>query len=351
MADPFVAEIRIFPFNFAPKGWAWCDGQLLPLSQNTALFSLLGTTYGGDGKSNFALPDLQGRAPMHPGQGPGLSLHDLGETGGSETVTLLESEIPAHAHALRAARRTRQCARSRRPSSCRPGTGKPYSTGRWASPDGARGAGARGRRPAAQQPAAVPDVLLRDRAAGRVPAARDMTDSTLVGRPLTLRPATADDEPFLGRVYAGTRAAELAAVSWTEEEKAAFVQMQFAAQAQYYREHYPDTSFDVILLDASRSGGSTSPAGPTRSASSTSRCCPSSATAASGRRCCRQLQAEAPAAGKPLRIHVERFNPALRLYERLGFRQIEDHGVYLFLEWEAWRAVARTSAKAEPAAP
>ena len=102
MADPFVAEIRIFPFNFAPKGWAWCDGQLLPLSQNTALFSLLGTTYGGNGKSNFALPDLQGRAPMHPGQGPGLSLHDLGETGGSETVTLLESEIPAHSHTLRA---------------------------------------------------------------------------------------------------------------------------------------------------------------------------------------------------------------------------------------------------------
>ena len=103
MADPFVAEIRIFPFNFAPRGWAWCDGQLLPLSQNTALFSLLGTTYGGNGKSNFALPDLQGRAPMHPGQGPGLSLHDLGETGGSETVSLLESEIPSHSHALRCA--------------------------------------------------------------------------------------------------------------------------------------------------------------------------------------------------------------------------------------------------------
>ena len=100
MADPFVAEIRIFPFNFAPSGWAWCDGQLLPLSQNTALFSLLGTTYGGNGASTFALPNLQGRASMHPGQGPGLSLHDLGETGGSETVTLLESEIPAHAHTL-----------------------------------------------------------------------------------------------------------------------------------------------------------------------------------------------------------------------------------------------------------
>jgi microcystin-dependent protein len=100
--DPFVAEIRIFPFNFAPNGWAFCDGQLLPLSQNTALFSLLGTTYGGDGKSNFALPDMQGNVPMHPGQGPGLSLHDLGEVGGSETVTLLESEIPSHSHVLNA---------------------------------------------------------------------------------------------------------------------------------------------------------------------------------------------------------------------------------------------------------
>src|SRR5690242_13279517 len=100
--DPFVAEIRIFPFNFAPKGWAFCDGQILPLSQNTALFSLLGTTYGGDGKSNFALPNLQGNAAMHPGQGPGLSLHDLGETGGTETVSLLESELPSHSHQLRA---------------------------------------------------------------------------------------------------------------------------------------------------------------------------------------------------------------------------------------------------------
>jgi len=100
--DPFVAEIRIFPFNFAPKGWAFCDGQILPLSQNTALFSLLGTTYGGDGKSNFALPNMQGNAPMHPGQGPGLSLHDLGETGGSDTVSLLESEIPSHSHGLTA---------------------------------------------------------------------------------------------------------------------------------------------------------------------------------------------------------------------------------------------------------
>ena len=102
MADPFVAEIRIFPFNFAPKGWAFCDGQLLPLSQNTALFSLVGTTYGGDGKSTFALPDLRGRAPMHPGQGQGLSPRVLGETGGSETATLSEIQMPAHSHSMMA---------------------------------------------------------------------------------------------------------------------------------------------------------------------------------------------------------------------------------------------------------
>jgi microcystin-dependent protein len=98
MSNPFLAEIRIFTGNFAPKGWALCDGQLMPISQNTALFSLLGTTYGGDGKSNFALPDLQGCAPMQAGQGPGLSQRFLGETGGEQTVTLLQTEMPAHSH-------------------------------------------------------------------------------------------------------------------------------------------------------------------------------------------------------------------------------------------------------------
>ena len=91
--DPFVAEIRIFGFNFAPSGWAQCNGQLLPVSQNTALFSLLGTTYGGNGQSNFALPDLQGNAAMHPGQGQGLSERVLGEMSGSQTVTLIISEM------------------------------------------------------------------------------------------------------------------------------------------------------------------------------------------------------------------------------------------------------------------
>ena len=103
MSDQFVAEVRIFPFNFAPTGWALCNGQLMPISQNTALFSLLGTTYGGDGKSNFALPNLQGSAPMQAGQGPGLSLRDLGEIGGEQTVTLLQTEMPAHSHTVQAA--------------------------------------------------------------------------------------------------------------------------------------------------------------------------------------------------------------------------------------------------------
>src|SRR5215469_11287893 len=96
--DPFVAEIRVFPFNFAPKGWAICEGQLLPLSQNTALFSLLGTMYGGNGVSTFSLPNLQGAAALGTGQGPGLSLYVQGEIGGTDTVTLLPSEIPSHTH-------------------------------------------------------------------------------------------------------------------------------------------------------------------------------------------------------------------------------------------------------------
>jgi microcystin-dependent protein len=98
MSNPFIAEIRIFTGNFAPNGWAFCDGQFLPISQNTALFSLLGTTYGGDGRTNFALPNLQGSAPMQAGQGAGLSLRDLGETGGEQAVSLLTTQMPVHNH-------------------------------------------------------------------------------------------------------------------------------------------------------------------------------------------------------------------------------------------------------------
>jgi microcystin-dependent protein len=102
MADNFVGEIRIVSCNFAPKGWFLCNGQLLPISQYTALFSLLGTFYGGDGKSNFALPNLQGSAPLHFGQGPGLSLYEIGEAGGATAVELLQSEMPSHTHTVSA---------------------------------------------------------------------------------------------------------------------------------------------------------------------------------------------------------------------------------------------------------
>src|ERR1035438_6589443 len=102
MSDQFISEIRIFAGNFAPIGWAFCAGQLMPISQNTALFSLLVSNYGGDGKSTFGLPNLQGSAPLSPGQGPGLSLRDLGEIGGEQAVTLLNSEIPAHSHTAQA---------------------------------------------------------------------------------------------------------------------------------------------------------------------------------------------------------------------------------------------------------
>jgi microcystin-dependent protein len=102
MAEPFIAEIRMFPFAFAPQGWAKCEGQVLPVAQNTALYSVIGAAYGGDGESEFALPDMRGSVPMHPGEGPGLTPRSLAEASGSEAVALNESELPVHAHALRA---------------------------------------------------------------------------------------------------------------------------------------------------------------------------------------------------------------------------------------------------------
>ena len=103
MSEPFIAEIKIFAGTFAPRTWAFCNGQLLPIAQNTALFSLVGTTYGGDGRTTFGLPNLQGRAPMHPGHGPGLTSRRLGESGGGQTATLTEAQLPSHTHTMRAA--------------------------------------------------------------------------------------------------------------------------------------------------------------------------------------------------------------------------------------------------------
>lgn len=102
MSEPFVGEIRMFAGNFAPRGWAFCDGQLLAVSQNDALFSLLGTIYGGDGRTTFGLPDMRGRIPIHAGSGPGLSPRTLGAKGGAETVTLTNNQLPSHTHNWRA---------------------------------------------------------------------------------------------------------------------------------------------------------------------------------------------------------------------------------------------------------
>ena len=100
MAEPFLAEVRVFSFNFAPRGWAFCNGQIMPIAQNTALFSLLGINYGGNGQTTFGLPNLQGNVPLHAGQGPTTSDYSLGEVGGVTQVNLLQSEMPAHTHTL-----------------------------------------------------------------------------------------------------------------------------------------------------------------------------------------------------------------------------------------------------------
>ena len=153
------------------------------------------------------------------------------------------------------------------------------------------------------------------------------------GAVITLRPVSADDLPFLCAVYASTREQELTAVAWDAAQKAAFLDMQFRAQHTYYLAHYPDAAFDVILINHQ-------PAGRLYIDRATSEIrivdialLPEWCNRGIGSALINVLQGEAAAAGKPLRIHVERFNPALRLYERLGFRQIEDRGVYLFMEW------------------
>ena len=128
MSDQFLAEIRIFPFNFPPTGWAFCDGQIMPISQNTALFALLGTTYGGDGKSTFALPNMQGNAPMQPGQGQGLSLRDLGEMSGTESITLLTTEMPLHTHNLMAVSQPGDLADPSGRSIARAASGNPFQS-------------------------------------------------------------------------------------------------------------------------------------------------------------------------------------------------------------------------------
>ena len=333
MADPFVAEIRIFPFNFAPKGWAWCDGQLLPLSQNTALFSLLGTTYGGDGKSNFALPGPAGtRADAsRPGAGPVAArpgrdrrLGDrdaarVGDAGARARAARLGDAAGSLPPRPARPSRARPAACSLPAAGCQlvamapealaPAGGdqphnnlQPYLTFYFCialqgvfPPRGHDGSVPGG--PAADAPAgqprrrAVPGASTPAREPPswrpcRGPRSRRRRSSRSSSRPRTSTTAsttpTPDSSSFSGRRAVG----RLYVARWTGEIRIV----------------------DIALL-------------------------PEFCNRGIGTTLLRQLQAEAQDAGKPLRIHVERFNPALRLYDRLGFRQIEDKGVYLFLEW------------------
>jgi microcystin-dependent protein len=125
MSDPFLGEIRLFGGNFAPQGWAFCNGQTLSISQNTALFSLLGTTYGGNGTTTFALPDLRGRVPMHWGDGPGLTPRSLGEQDGVESVQLTQQELPSHTHTLSG---STGAVNTTRPTNAVPAKGGSYTT-------------------------------------------------------------------------------------------------------------------------------------------------------------------------------------------------------------------------------
>jgi microcystin-dependent protein len=153
MSEPFIAEIRIFAGNFAPRSWAFCNGQLLPIAQNTALFSLVGTTYGGDGRTTFGLPNLQGRAPMHPGRGPGLTDRRLGQSSGVETVSVTEAQMASHSHTARGSENTAVCqqlSECRHQRRCE------------------QGVAANGRRSAAQQHAAVPGDVFHHRVTRRV---------------------------------------------------------------------------------------------------------------------------------------------------------------------------------------
>ena len=237
-----------------PKGWAFCDGQILPLSQNTALFSLLGTTYGGDGKSNFALPELQGNAPMHPGQGPVSRLHDLGETGGSETVTLARIRDPFHSHALARRRVTAGDDQTPAQGADLAASVGPVYAARAALAQPCRTTLSPGRRrPAAQQPAAVPHAQLLHRPPGRLPAAH-------------VRGSRPPDEDFPSVGPAGGRAIPLRRVREHPHRGARARGLERRAEVcvraptvrgadpALPRGHYPTATLDLILVDSEPAG-------------------------------------------------------------------------------------------------
>ena len=171
--DPFLGQLMLVPYNFAPRGWAFCNGQIMSIAQNTALFSLLGTTYGGNGQTTFALPDLRGRVAVSAGQGPGLQNYSLGEIAGSETVTLISSQMPAHTHLVGASTGSAQAT----PDNAFPGSDTSTQIYDLA--------------------ASTTHESANDSALGRVPAARE--SPTLFGFELHHRAAGNFSEPRLGR--------------------------------------------------------------------------------------------------------------------------------------------------------
>ena len=320
--DPFVGEIRAVGFNFAPKGWALCDGQLLPISQNTALFSLLGTFYGGDGKSNFALPDLQGQAAVGFGTAVTGTNYFLGEQLGEQNVTLLASEIPVHNHkvltaedpaTVQAPAPDRALAPSTpgfayNPSAALNATMSPFTLAFAGSSFPHNN----------MQPFA--DRELHHRDAGRLPAARLSSAAPDV----RLRPATDADHAFFARLYASTRERELEHVPFGPEQREAFLAQQFAAQTLHFEQHYgAEASFDVVLIDDEPAGRLIVSRGGNRIRVVDIALLPEFRGAGVGAGLLRALLDEADAAGKPVTLHVEPGNPAQRLYARLGFAVVE----------------------------
>ncbi len=282
---------------------------------------------------------------MHPGQGPGLSLHDLGEVDGSDTVTLLLSEIASHAHPWNA---SNQDATVQGPKGQLTAGGvggiSMYAAPSAMTPLQRERGSARGWQSAAQQLAALSHAQLLHRAARNLPAPQlngstSMTqrelhaDPGVTGSRIGLRPTMAHDEPFLRAVYASTRADELALVDWDDQQKTAFVQMQFTAQHRYYHEQFVDAAYQIILCDGAPAGRLYLGRWPEEIRIIDIALLPDYRNRGIGSYLLEQILTEAAQTGKRVNIHVERNNPALRLYTRLGFRPIADQGVYLLMEW------------------
>lgn len=333
MSEPYVAEIRAFPFNFAPRGWAICAGQILPISQNTALFSLIGTYYGGNGTSNFALPNLQGTVPVGQGQGPGLSPYVVGETVGVSSVTLTQQQMPGHQHTLAAF-----SGRGPQPDPVptvhvltSSGSSDVYDT---AVPG----------TPALLDPSTVQSAgggqahnnLMPYLAITYCIALQGVFPAQL-NRPVdvSLRPATAADDSFLHRLYASTRADELALTGWDEHAQDTFIRMQRTAQTRAYTVSHPYARCDIVLVDDRPAGRLYVDRAAAAIHVLDISLLPGHRGRGTGTRLLTALLTEAERTRRAVTLNVARFNRALSLYLRLGFTVTREDEVYLDLAWTA----------------